>query len=187
MSNRTAVDATASVAGAAAAAAADSAGTLFYGEEIPCTAVRAQQVWASAFGRLNSESPVRQADVSGDGVADVVFGFGLDDDGGPGYDGDATAVPRCGEQLCEGGVMALDGRTGVELWRRWTAFNVFSLVCTESLGGDATLDCVAAGRGGVSDSVGCGWFGNLFAMDAVVHLNLDWIAGWHDRGEGRLS
>lgn len=159
VNNRTAADAAGQTvdgtATSAAAANMQSAGSLFYGEEIPCTAVRAQQVWTAAFGRLNSESPVRQADLNADGVADVVFGFGLDDDGLADDDERSPAdVARCGEAFCEGGVMALDGRTGAELWRRWTAFNVFSLVCADSLGGDATVDCVAAGRGGVSGFVG---------------------------------
>lgn len=44
----------------------------------------------------------------------------------------------------------MDGTTGNVLWQTWTAFNVFSLYCTEDLNGDEHVDCVAAGRGGVN-------------------------------------
>lgn len=123
---------------------------LFFGEETPCTLIRSRTVWSSTFAQLNSESPVRKIDVNRDGVLDMVFGFGLDDS----FEYDEASVPRCdggnADGFCEGGVLALDGRTGAELWRRWTTFNVFSLFCTADLNSDGRLDCVAAGRGGVS-------------------------------------
>lgn len=178
VSNRTAASAATSAATATALTADDrqlplfdTAGGLFYGEEVPCTVMRSQPLWSAAFARLNSESPVRKVDVTGDGVLDVVFGFGLDDS----FEYDEAMVPRCPttttttttttvndrgkfasppqpeeDAFCEGGVLALDGRSGAELWRRWTAFNVFSLFCTVDLSGDERADCVAAGRGGVS-------------------------------------
>jgi len=52
--------------------------------------------------------------------------------------------------LCEGGLLALNGATGDTLWQRWTTFTIFSLFCTTDINKDGTIDCVAAGRGGVS-------------------------------------
>lgn len=163
VNNRTAAAAAASIAAASSQRQQQSAfggttgqlidaGGLFYGEEIPCTLVRAQQVWSSAFARTISESPVRKYDVNGDGVLDVVFGYGIDDSFV-----DEVDVPTCMQEgiigvapPCRGGVLALDGRDGALLWRRWTGFDVFSLFCTEDLNADGAVDCVAAGRGGVS-------------------------------------
>lgn len=57
---------------------ASSAGRgLFFGEEIPCTQLTVQTVWSRAFARLNSESPVRKADCNGDGIEDIIVGYGL--------------------------------------------------------------------------------------------------------------
>lgn len=67
---------------------------------------------------------------------------------------DDVNVPKCAAAVggfCEGGLLALDGRTGDVLWQSWTAFNVFSLFCSMDVNGDGQPDCVAAGRGGVSD------------------------------------
>lgn len=66
---------------------------------------------------------------------------------------DEISIPKCNNGLgdyCEGGILALDGITGSVIWQTWTAFNVFSLYCTEDLNGDSHVDCVAAGRGGVN-------------------------------------
>lgn len=50
---------------------------------------------------------------------------------------------------CEGGIIALDGSSGDTLWQRWTAFNVFSIYCSQDLNNDSINDCIASGRGGV--------------------------------------
>lgn len=52
---------------------ADSMGTEF----VPCTQISVQKVWSKTFPRMNSESPVRKADLNGDDVEDIIFGFGV--------------------------------------------------------------------------------------------------------------
>ena len=37
-------------------------------EQVPCTQIKVNQVWSKTFTRLNSETPVRKADLNGDGV-----------------------------------------------------------------------------------------------------------------------
>lgn len=49
----------------------------FFGEEVPCTSVTVKTVWSRAFARLNSESPLRKADINGDHVDDIIVGYGL--------------------------------------------------------------------------------------------------------------
>lgn len=66
---------------------------------------------------------------------------------------DDTSIPKCDDSssgFCEGGILTIDGINGNTIWQTWTAFNVFSLYCSEDLNGDTYNDCVASGRGGVS-------------------------------------
>ncbi|XP_052837715.1 uncharacterized protein LOC128253326 isoform X2 [Drosophila gunungcola] len=120
-------------------------------EFVPCTQISVQKRWSRSLARMNSESPVRTADLNGDGIRDVVFGYGVDDN--IHYEG--IPLPRCqsaqqGEEVpCEGGVVALNGIDGSILWQSWSVANVFSLHCSADVDGDGGTDCVAAGRLGM--------------------------------------
>ncbi|KAH8273187.1 hypothetical protein KR018_011466 [Drosophila ironensis] len=126
-------------------------GSTLGGEFVPCTQISVQKRWTRSLARMNSESPLRAADLNGDGVRDVIFGYGVDDN--IHYEG--IPLPRCqsaqqGEEVpCEGGVVALDGRDGSILWQSWSVANVFSLHCSADVDGDGGTDCVAAGRLGM--------------------------------------
>lgn len=50
-------------------------------------------------------------------------------------------VPWCG-----GGVAALDGLTGRQLWRVYVPHEIFALNCRTDIDGDGVTDCVAGGR-----------------------------------------
>lgn len=50
---------------------------------------------------------------------------------------------------CLGGLMALDGHTGSELWRHYSPHEVFAVNCNIDLDGDSLQDCIIAGRVGV--------------------------------------
>lgn len=52
---------------------------LFSGEVTPCTQISVSKIWSKAFSRLNTESPIRKTDLNGDGIADIIFGYGVDD------------------------------------------------------------------------------------------------------------
>lgn len=54
-----------------------------------------------------------------------------------------------GQNPCFGGVLALDGRDGSELWRHWTVHEVYAINCHEDINGDNIRDCLVAGRAGV--------------------------------------
>ncbi|XP_054725207.1 uncharacterized protein LOC129235409 [Anastrepha obliqua] len=120
-------------------------------EFVPCTQISVQRIWTQTFGSMNSESPVRKADLNGDDIEDIIFGFGVDDN--IQYEG--FTLPKCkspqgGDEVpCEGGVIAIDGATGGLLWQTWSVANVFSLLCTLEIDGDGYPDCVAAGRLGM--------------------------------------
>ena len=46
--------------------------------------------------------------------------------------------------------MALDGRTGKELWTHRTHQEIFALNCNVDIDNDGVKDCLSAGRTGVS-------------------------------------
>ncbi|KAH8312555.1 hypothetical protein KR044_011370, partial [Drosophila immigrans] len=120
-------------------------------EFVPCTQISVQKLWTRSMPRMNSESPLRAADLNGDGVKDVIFGYGVDDN--IHYEG--IPLPRCksaqqGDDVpCEGGVVALNGRDGSILWQSWSVANVFSLHCNADIDLDGGMDCLAAGRLGM--------------------------------------
>ncbi|XP_050086431.1 uncharacterized protein LOC126571715 [Anopheles aquasalis] len=122
-------------------------------EMVPCTRITVQNVWTRVIARVNSESPLRKLDVNGDGAEDVIVGYGIDeqiDDGVRGFIPQCTSRKTGITDLCGGGLLALDGRTGATLWQRWTSFTIFSLQCNGiDINADGTSDCVAAGRGGL--------------------------------------
>ncbi|XP_055326879.1 uncharacterized protein LOC129580462 [Sitodiplosis mosellana] len=131
-------------------------GQLFLGEQTPCTQMAVSKVWSKAFTRLSTESPVRTVDINGDGAADIVLGYGVDDS--IQYQSESHGgVPKCEIEnngyremiACEGGILALDGITGNTLWQRWTPSIVFSIICRTDLNNDAQIDCVVSGRGGL--------------------------------------
>lgn len=134
-------------------------GDLFVGEQTPCTQMSVSKIWSKAFTRLNTESPVRKVDINGDGVVDVVLGYGVDDSIQYALENHGN-IPKCEVENagyremvpCEGGILALDGNSGATLWQRWTSSIVFSLICKNDLNKDNRIDCVASGRGGVSKS-----------------------------------
>ena len=55
-----------------------------------------------------------------------------------------------GTHPCLGGLLALEGLTGRELWRHYTDHEIFALNCNVDLDGDGVLDCLGAGRSAVS-------------------------------------
>lgn len=70
---------------------------------------------------------------------------------------DALRYPRVvcavyfpGSEWCGGGVAALNGLTGEEMWRIYVAHELFALTCHADLDGDGIWDCVAGGRMAVS-------------------------------------
>lgn len=84
-------------------------------------------------------------------IYNIFFYCPLDDN----FQYDDASIPKCEDStsgFCEGGILAIDGINGNTIWQTWTAFNVFSLYCTEDLNGDTYNDCVASGRGGVSET-----------------------------------
>ena len=72
-----------------------------------------------------------------------------------GVDSLITSRRKCqiyfgGSHLCFGGLLALDGRTGRQLWRQYDIHEMFAVNCDLDLNGDGYQDCIGAGRGGVS-------------------------------------
>lgn len=118
-------------------------------ELVPCSQITVQKVWSKAIAKLSSETPVRKADLTNDGIDDVIIAYGIEEMA------DGEELPKCKFtksgiiDICTGGVLALNGLTGAVLWQKWTAHTIFSVFCTTDLNNDTNVDCVASGRGGL--------------------------------------
>ncbi|OQV18864.1 hypothetical protein BV898_07118 [Hypsibius exemplaris] len=113
-----------------------------------CGGLSIRDVWTVTLPKLLTESAVRMLDVNADGIADVILGFAT---GGDGY-----LVPDVvcdiyfnGIHPCFGGILALDGATGRELWRTYAKHEVFALNCNADLNRDGQKDCLAGGRAAI--------------------------------------
>lgn len=128
---------------------------MFSNELTPCTQLSINKIWSKGFSRLSTESQMRKVDLSGDNIDDVIFGYGIDDS----VRYADNSMQKCEVERvngyremvqCRGGLLAMDGVNGETLWQRWTSFIVFSVYCKIDINGDAIVDCIASGHGGVS-------------------------------------
>ncbi|XP_062569092.1 uncharacterized protein LOC134231186, partial [Saccostrea cucullata] len=113
-----------------------------------CNHIEVEDVWITPLPKLLTESAFRLLDVNQDGILDVVFGFAT---GADGY-----FIPRIvcdiyfnGTYPCFGGMIALDGRNGKEIWRHYSDHEVFGINCNADLNLDGVGDCLGGGRAGV--------------------------------------
>eukprot|EP00794_Sanderia_malayensis_P013936 gene13936-15388_t len=109
-------------------------------------------IWHSIFEKLQTETAIRFIDINSDSVDDVIVGFGT------GVDGYNVQRIVCdlhfnGTYPCYGGAMALDGRTGRQLWRHYSMHEVYAVNCNGDIDNDGVRDCLLGGRGGAFDAV----------------------------------
>jgi hypothetical protein len=113
-----------------------------------CDHIEVEDVWITALPKLLTESAFRLLDVNEDGILDIIFGFATGVDG--------YSIPRVVCDIyfnstfpCFGGMMALDGRNGKELWRHYSDHELFGINCNADLNLDGVNDCLGGGRAGV--------------------------------------
>ncbi|XP_066251301.1 uncharacterized protein [Euwallacea similis] len=118
------------------------------GDRLPCTSLNVTEVWAVNFPGLTTESPTRVLDIDGDGIKDIIFGFGT---GG----NDNLVAPKifCPIFLgvpppCDGGLIALNGKNGNVMWKQWINDTIFGLHCSADVNADGVNDCLYVGIDG---------------------------------------
>ncbi|PVD27593.1 hypothetical protein C0Q70_12757 [Pomacea canaliculata] len=119
---------------------------------VGCDNVEVEDVWVVGFPKLLTESAFRLVDVNQDGVLDVILGFAT------GVDGYSIPPIVCdiyfnGTYPCHGGLLALEGATGRELWRHYTQHELFAVTCNVDFDNDGVLDCLGAGRAGAMQAI----------------------------------
>lgn len=45
-------------------------------QPVPCQNIAVTKVWSRTFAKINSEAPLRKTDLNGDGIDDIILGFG---------------------------------------------------------------------------------------------------------------
>ena len=88
-----------------------------------CESKKTELAWKADFSRIGSQSSPRSADLTGDGILDIVMGAGRNE-----------------FQHSEFGVLAFDGKTGDLLWRQETHDQVFGSATFCDITGDGTSD-----------------------------------------------
>ncbi|KAL5019654.1 hypothetical protein ScPMuIL_002546, partial [Solemya velum] len=137
---------------------------------VGCDHMEVEDVWVMGFPKLLTESAFRLLDVNQDGSLDVILGFATGADG--------FRVPKVvcdiyfnGTYPCFGGLLALDGMTGRELWRHYSQHELYGITCNSDLNGDGVHDCLGGGRAGTFQAVN-GRDGNtLWTFDDPVARN----------------
>ena len=121
----------------------------------PCSSFTSKEIWHHIIPKLMTETAIRQNDVNQDNVPDILIGFMTVLDGYfvDGLPRKACAIYFNGSFPCFGGILALDGRTGQELWRHYTIHEVFAVNCNADLDSDDVRDCLISGRVGVFEAI----------------------------------
>lgn len=121
----------------------------------PCTNFTSREIWHKILPKLMTETAIRLNDVNGDNVPDIMIGFmtALDGYFMNGLPRKACDIHFNGSFPCFGGILALDGRTGHELWRHYTIHEVFAVNCNADLDFDGVRDCLISGRVAVFEAV----------------------------------
>ena len=119
---------------------------------LPCDDIVVKNVWHANFDKLQTETAVRFIDVNSDGIDDPIVAFGTGVDG---YNVDKIVckIYFNGTYPCFGGALAIDGKTGRELWRHYSGHEIYAVNCNGDITDDGVPDCLLGGRGGIFDAI----------------------------------
>ena len=142
----------------------------------PCTSFNSREIWHKIIPKLMTETAIRLNDVNEDNVSDILIGFMTVLDGYfvGGVPRKACDIYFNGSFPCFGGILALDGRTGRQLWRHYTIHEVFAINCNADLDDDGVRDCLIGGRAGVFEAI------------SARHGTLLWRFGKDNPGFGEI-
>ncbi|XP_048257876.1 uncharacterized protein LOC124125677 isoform X2 [Haliotis rufescens] len=119
---------------------------------IGCDNIEVEDVWVIGMPKMLTETAFRMVEVNQDGILDVIMGFATGADG-YGIPDIVCDIYFNGTKPCFGGLLALDGRTGKELWRHYAPHEIYGVNCNADLNGDGVLDCLGGGRAGTFQAV----------------------------------
>lgn len=112
-----------------------------------CEDFNVATVWTSKYHGMLSESAMRAVDVNQDGIDDIIIGFTADAN----EMGNTTSLCSSKNETypCTSGAMAIDGKSGKELWVHYTGQGgVYGINCNGDITFDGIPDCLLGGRGG---------------------------------------
>ncbi|XP_053372852.1 uncharacterized protein LOC128546395 [Mercenaria mercenaria] len=123
-----------------------------FSDIIGCDHIEVEDVWTVGIPKLLTESSFRLVDVNQDGVLDIIVGFAT---GADGYNIPSIVcdIYFAGTYPCFGGLLALEGSSGKELWRHYSDHEIYGINCGVDLNKDGVMDCLAGGRAGAFQAV----------------------------------
>ena len=116
-----------------------------------CQDFEVTTVWNTEYNGAMSESAVRFLDVNQDGTDDAIIGFTSNERkmGNDTSPCSSSSNSTSFSYLCGSGAVAMDGKSGKELWVQYTSEGVFAINCNGDITLDGVPDCLLGGRGGV--------------------------------------
>ena len=111
-----------------------------------CEDFKVATVWTSKYSGMLSESAMRTVDVNQDGTDDIIIGFTAD----ASEMGNTTSLCSAKNETypCGSGAMAMDGKSGKELWVHYIGQGVYGINCNGDITFDGIPDCLLGGRAG---------------------------------------
>ena len=121
-----------------------------------CSDFDVELLWYKRLEKFQTESAIRMVDLNGDRVDDLVSGFVttlLTDEESPDIKQSICERYNNGINPCQGGVFALDGVTGDQMWVHYTDNEAYSINCNADFNLDHVADCLIAGRNGLFQAI----------------------------------